>query len=110
MVSEARSPQAYKTSSRARSRLIGVGPSPRRCREQLLDLGIVEDLGQFLRPPRRAEDRRRVVRDQLVAAQVLVEGAQAGGLAVDGRRRTGGAPVAGRQVGEEVGDVGGARP
>ena len=77
-----------------------------RRRQQQLHLGVVEDLGKLLRPARGAERGGGVVGDQLVAAQVLVEGAQAGGLAVDRRCRAGGAAVAGGQVGEEVGDVG----
>jgi hypothetical protein len=77
--------------------------------EQLLDLGVVEDLGQLLGAAGRGQHRGRVVGDQLVAAQVLVEGAQAGGLAVDRRGRAGTvALVARRQVGEELGDVRGA--
>jgi hypothetical protein len=78
--------------------------------QQLLHLGVVEDLGQLLRPPRRAERGGRVVADQLVTAQVLVERAQAGGLAVDRRGRAGRAvPLPGRQLGEELGDVGRSR-
>ena len=64
---------------------------------------------QLLRAARRAQRRGRVVADQLVAPQVLVEGAQASGLAVDRRRRAGGPPLPRRQLGEEVGDVGAAR-
>src|SRR5215218_4783142 len=77
--------------------------------EQLLHLGVVENVGQLLRAARSAESSGRIVTDQLVAAQVLVEGTQAGGLAMDRRRRAGGAAFAGRQLGKEVGDVGGAR-
>ena len=77
-----------------------------RSGEQELDLGVVEDLRQLLRPAWRAERGGGVVGDQLIPPQVLVERAQAGGLAVDGRGRAGRAAVAGRQVGEEVCDVG----
>ncbi len=80
-----------------------------RGREQLLHLGVVEDLGQLLGPARGAERRGRVVADQLVAAQLLVEGAQAGRLAMDGRGRAGRTDLAGRQLGEELADVGGPR-
>src|SRR6476646_5396835 len=83
--------------------------APLRRGEQLLHLGVVENVRQFLRPARGAEVGGRVVADQLVAAQVLVEGAQAGGLAVDGRGGEGRAPLPRRQLGEEVGDVGAAR-
>src|SRR4029079_8900806 len=79
--------------------------SPRR-RQQLLDLGVVQDVRQVCRPRLRAQRGGRVVADQLVPAQVLVEGAQAGCLAMDGGGGTGRPSLPRRQLGEEVGDVG----
>src|SRR5205823_14787750 len=55
--------------------------------EQPLDLGAREHLGQLVPAARRAQLRRRVVVEDLLAAQVAVEGTQAGDLALDGGRR-----------------------
>ena len=70
-----------------------------------MNFRVVENLGQLPRSPWRVERGGRIIDDQLITAQVLVEGTQAGGLAVDGRGRAGGATIAGRQVGKELGDV-----
>ena len=106
IASEARRPQAYISSSRARSRRAdGLGAA--RLREQLLHLAPREHLGQLPRAPRRAQRRGGIALEQAVAAQVPVEGAQAGALAVDGRGRRGRPAVAvapGQRL-EEVGDV-----
>src|SRR3954454_614068 len=84
----------------------GVRLGPVRLGEQLLDLATGQDLGQLSAAPRGAERRRGGGFAQALAAQVSVEGAKAGRLAVDGGRRGGAVVVvAGRQVGEEVADL-----
>ncbi len=85
-----------------------------RAVEQPRHLGLAEHVWELAALRRRVEGRRRVVGDQLLAAQVAVERAQAGGLAADRRRRARRPPGvafgvrgrSGREVGEEVGDVG----
>ena len=76
-------------------------------RQQPLHLGVAQDLRKLLAPPRRLEPRRRVVLDLFLPAQVPVEGAQAGGLAIDRRGRAGSAAVAVPlgHVGQEVGEI-----
>ena len=104
--SDARSPQAYMSSSRARSRR-AAGSVPARRGQQAPDLVAREHLGQALALARRAQVRRRVVVDDLLAAQVAVEGAQARRLALQGggghRRPVGGARG---EVLQERGEVG----
>ena len=84
--SEARSPQAYMSSSSARSRSAArlgrrAGSASRRATSSRR-----EHLRQLLALARRAQLGGRVVGDDLLAAQVAVERAQAGGLALDRRR------------------------
>ena len=86
IASDARSPQAYITSSSARSRS-AAGSVPARLGQQALDLAAAEHVGQLAGSPRRAQRGRRIGLEQPVAAQVAVEGAQAGGLAVNRGRR-----------------------
>ena len=78
------------TSSRARSRRL-IGSSPPGCSEQPLHLrrssGPREACAPRCGGVRVAAGSSSI---ELLAAQVAVEGAQAGGLAVDGRRRAGG--------------------
>jgi hypothetical protein len=82
--------------------------------QQRRDLRMAEHVGQLARLLRRGQRRGRILGDQLLAAQVAIEGAQAGGLAADGGRRAPGAAAVSlrvrgdsrRQVGEEVSDVG----
>ena len=98
-------PDAYISSSSARSRS-ACGSPPLRLGEQPLDLAARQHLGQLAAAPRRAQRGRRVRLAQALAAQVAVEGAQAGGLAVDrGGRRGPVLGVAGGQLGQEVADV-----
>ena len=82
-----------------------------RLRQQPLDLAAGQHLRQLAAAARRAEGGGRVGVAQALAAQVAVEGAQAGGLAVDRGRRRG--PAARRRrsasAGQEVADVGGRR-
>ena len=110
IASEARSPQAYISSSSARSRSAGrlgaarrppAASRPRRatstCGSRRLCLGA-----------RRCDGR--VVGDQVLPAQMAVEGAQAGDLALQRRgrhRRAVAGP--GREVGDELGQVAVAR-
>jgi len=75
--------------------------------QQVLDLGVVEDVGQLARAARRDQRRGWVLGDQLLAPQVLVEGTQAGCLAVDRRSGTGGPAVPSRKLGQELRHVGG---
>ena len=89
----ARSPRTRaartRTSARAapRSRSAG-GLGPTRLGEQLLHLAAREHLGQLAGAARRAQRGGGIRVEQAVAAQVAVEAAQAGALAVDrGRRR-----------------------
>jgi hypothetical protein len=78
-----------------------------RLGEQLGDLVAREHLRQLAALPRRLELRRRVLLDQVLAAQVPVEGAQAGDLALQ-RRRLGArlALAARRELGDELGEPG----
>ena len=83
----------------------GVAAAGRR--EQPGDLVAAEDLRQLEVLARRAQLRRRVVGDDLLAAQVAVERAQAGGLALDrrGRDRRALRP-AGGELGEKARELG----
>src|SRR5919109_1135501 len=81
-----------------------------RLREQSVDLPASEDVGQLTRAPRRAQRGGGVRIQQAFPAHVAVEGAQAGGLPVDRRRRRRRPlDVAGREFREEIGDVAGPR-
>ena len=106
IASEARSPHAYISSSSARSRS-AAGSEPRGWASRFLTSPWLSTWGSFL--PRRGAVSAAVGSsvDEVLAAQVLVERAQAGRLAVDRRRRARRAlvTVAGRQLGEELGDV-----
>ena len=105
IASDARSPHAYISSSRARSRSAG-GSVPRGASSSVADLVAREDLRQPAALLGRAQVDGRVVGDQVLAAQVAVEGAQAGDLALQRRRRDRRAVLSpGRQVGDEVGEV-----
>src|SRR5919108_2211811 len=82
---------------------------PPRLRQQPLHFAVAQHLRELLAPARGLEPGRGIVLDRLLAPQVAVEGAQAGGLAVDRRGRRGRAPVAValREVRQEVGEIGG---
>jgi hypothetical protein len=80
---------------------------PARCREQLGNLVAAEHLRQLLALTRRAQLRGRVMGDDLLAAQVTVERAQARGLALDrcGRDRRA-LRCAGRELGQKARELG----
>ena len=84
-----------------RERIASAGP-----REQAGDVLAGEDGGQAAALRGSPEVVRGVVLDQLLAPEVLVEGAQAGCLALQGRRaRRRTIVVAERELGEECGEV-----
>ena len=87
-----------------------MGVCPERLREQALDLSAGQHVRQLAAAAGRADGGRGVGVTQALAAQVAVERAQAGRLAMDrGGRRGPLVAVADRQAGEEVADVAGAR-
>ena len=88
IASDARRPQAYIVSSSARSRS-AAGSGAARLGEQLGDLVAGEDLRQLAARLGRAQVRGRVGGQRAGAAQVAVEGAQAGDLALQRRGRRG---------------------
>src|SRR6202042_3260563 len=79
---------------------------PRGLLEQPADLVAAEDLRQTGPRSGGAQLGGRIAVEDLLAAQVSVEGAQAGDLALERRRRRGGPPGAsGRELRDELHQV-----
>jgi hypothetical protein len=63
---------------------------------------VAEDLGKLLAATRRLQLGGRIVLEHLLPPEMPVEGAQAGGLAMDGRRRARRAAIPLGEIGEEI--------